>query len=67
MIKEIGGACCGEPPSKSTSAAAFTGDLARDLDGSQYEAGHRPCLQASAAATTMSVPEEALPATTAGR
>src|SRR4051812_42114796 len=37
--------------------AAFTGDLALDVDESQYEAGHGPCLDASAAAATMSVPE----------
>lgn len=39
--------------------AAFTGDLARSLDESQYESGHGPCLDASAAAATMSVPDMA--------
>jgi GAF domain-containing protein len=42
---------------KTAHTAAFTGDLARNLDESQYEAGHGPCLDASAAAATMSVPE----------
>ena len=37
--------------------AAFTGDLARRLDEWQYEAGRGPCLDASAAAAAMSVPE----------
>jgi GAF domain-containing protein len=36
--------------------AAFTGDLALNLDESQYESGHGPCLDASAAAATLSVP-----------
>jgi len=44
---------------KGAFTAAFTGDLARDLDESQYAAGHGPCLDASAAAGTMSVPQTA--------
>jgi GAF domain-containing protein len=39
--------------------AAFTDDLARDLDEAQYEAGYGPCLDASAANTTYSVPDVA--------
>jgi len=39
--------------------AAFTGDLALSLDESQYETGYGPCLDASAAAATMSVPDMA--------
>jgi GAF domain-containing protein len=39
--------------------AAFTGDLALSLDESQYESGYGPCLDASAAAATMSVPDMA--------
>jgi transcriptional regulator with GAF, ATPase, and Fis domain len=37
--------------------AAFTGELAVNLDESQYETGHGPCLEAAATATTVSVPE----------
>jgi GAF domain-containing protein len=44
---------------KNAHTAAFTGDLARNLDESQYESGHGPCLDASAAAATMSVPDMA--------
>ena len=44
---------------KSAHTAAFTGDLARNLDESQYEAGHGPCLDASATASTRSVPDMA--------
>jgi GAF domain-containing protein len=36
-----------------------TSDLARELDEAQYEAGRGPCLDASAANTTFSVPEVA--------
>jgi GAF domain-containing protein len=36
--------------------AAFTGELARQVDESQYEEGHGPCLDAAAAATTFSIP-----------
>ncbi|WP_249998651.1 GAF and ANTAR domain-containing protein [Actinoplanes sp. M2I2] len=36
--------------------AAFTGDLALKLDESQYRAGHGPCLDAAAAAATLSLP-----------
>jgi GAF domain-containing protein len=39
--------------------AAFTSDLARELDEAQYEAGYGPCLDASASNTTFSVPEVA--------
>jgi GAF domain-containing protein len=39
--------------------AAFTGDLALNLDESQYESGHGPCLDAAAATSTMSVPQMA--------
>ena len=42
---------------KGAYTAAFTGDLARSLDESQYEAGYGPCLDASVATATMSVPE----------
>jgi GAF domain-containing protein len=41
---------------RAAHTAAFTGDLALQLDESQYEAGYGPCLDASAGATTMSVP-----------
>jgi GAF domain-containing protein len=44
---------------KGAHTAAFTGDLALSLDESQYESGYGPCLDASAAAATMSVPEMA--------
>jgi transcriptional regulator with GAF, ATPase, and Fis domain len=44
---------------KGAYTAAFTGDLARSLDESLYELGHGPCLDASTAAATMSVPEMA--------
>jgi GAF domain-containing protein len=37
--------------------AAFTGELAVNLDESQYKTGHGPCLEAAATATTVSVPE----------
>jgi len=37
--------------------AAFTGGLAVNLDESQYDAGHGPCLDAAAANATMSVPD----------
>jgi GAF domain-containing protein len=39
--------------------AAFTGELALNLDESQYKSGYGPCLDAAAAATTMSVPQMA--------
>ena len=42
---------------KQAHTAVFTGDLATSLDECQYEQGHGPCLEASAAATTVSVPE----------
>ncbi|MEU8821591.1 GAF and ANTAR domain-containing protein [Actinoplanes sp. NPDC048796] len=37
--------------------AAFTGELALRLDESQYRSGHGPCLDASAGATTLSLPD----------
>src|SRR4051794_6842955 len=37
--------------------AAFTGELARELDESQYERGHGPCLDASLSTATLSVPD----------
>ncbi len=37
--------------------AAFTGELAVKADESQYERGHGPCLDASAATATLSVPD----------
>jgi GAF domain-containing protein len=42
---------------KGAHTAAFTGGLALNLDESQYEHGHGPCLDAAAAAATMSVLE----------
>jgi transcriptional regulator with GAF, ATPase, and Fis domain len=39
--------------------AAFTGDLALKMDERQYELGRGPCLDASAATATMSVPDMA--------
>jgi GAF domain-containing protein len=44
---------------KGAHTAAFTGDLALSLDESQYETGRGPCLDACAAAATMSVPDMA--------
>jgi GAF domain-containing protein len=41
---------------QAAHTAAFTGDLALQMDESQYEVGYGPCLDASAGATTMSVP-----------
>ncbi|HEY0536568.1 MAG TPA: GAF and ANTAR domain-containing protein [Actinoplanes sp.] len=43
--------------SQKAQTAAFTGDLALRLDESQYETGRGPCLDASAAASTISVPD----------
>lgn len=40
--------------------AAFTGDVALRLDESQYESGYGPCLDASAAAATIMVPDTAV-------
>jgi GAF domain-containing protein len=37
--------------------AAFTGELAVSLDESQYAQGHGPCLDASASAATLSLPD----------
>jgi GAF domain-containing protein len=39
--------------------AAFTGGLAVELDEWQYDRGHGPCLDASRASATMSVPDMA--------
>jgi GAF domain-containing protein len=44
---------------KKAHTAAFTGELAVNLDEAQYESGHGPCLDASAAAITLFVPETA--------
>ena len=44
---------------RTANTAAFTGDLALQLDESQYEAGYGPCLDASAAAATVSVADMA--------
>jgi GAF domain-containing protein len=43
--------------SSTAQTAAFTGDLARHLDESQYERGHGPCLDASASAASLSLPD----------
>jgi GAF domain-containing protein len=37
--------------------AAFTGELARTLDESQYEQGYGPCLSASASGDSISLPD----------
>jgi len=42
---------------RGAHTAAFTGDLALAMDESQYQSGHGPCLDASATASTMSVPD----------
>jgi GAF domain-containing protein len=42
---------------KSAHTAVFTGELAIALDEFQYEQGHGPCLDASACAATMTVPD----------
>ncbi|WP_250036666.1 ANTAR domain-containing protein [Paractinoplanes maris] len=39
--------------------AAFTGDVALALDETQYRLGHGPCLEASAGAGTLSLPDMA--------
>jgi GAF domain-containing protein len=39
--------------------AAFTGDLAVQLDEAQYETGHGPCLDASATSATLGVTDTA--------
>jgi GAF domain-containing protein len=39
--------------------ATYTGEVALKLDEWQYEAGHGPCLEASAGAVSVSVPEMA--------
>jgi GAF domain-containing protein len=44
---------------KKAYTAAYTGRLALDLDELQYGEGHGPCLDASAAATTLSLPDMA--------
>jgi GAF domain-containing protein len=44
---------------KAPQTAAFTGDLALAMDESQYESGYGPCLEASAEAATVSVPDMA--------
>jgi len=40
---------------KGAYTAAFTGDLARDLDETQYERGHGPCLDAATAGASLSL------------
>lgn len=42
---------------KGPHTAAFTGELALELDEWQYQQGRGPCLDASAAAATLSVPD----------
>ncbi len=42
---------------KNAHTAAFTGDLALDLDERQYEAGGGPCVDAATSAATLSVPD----------
>jgi hypothetical protein len=42
--------------SDQAHTAAFTGPLARDLDETQYQDGHGPCLQAAQSAGTVPVP-----------
>jgi GAF domain-containing protein len=42
---------------KNAYTAAFTGQLAIDLDERQYHSGHGPCLDASAGKMTLSVPD----------
>jgi GAF domain-containing protein len=44
---------------KAAHTAAFTGELALSMDESQYEWGYGPCLEASATAATVSVPNMA--------
>jgi GAF domain-containing protein len=44
---------------KGAYTAAFTGDLARQLDESQYQLGYGPCLHASASGASLSVPDMA--------
>ena len=44
---------------KEAYTAAYTGQLALDLDELQYGRGYGPCLDASAAATTLSLPDMA--------
>jgi GAF domain-containing protein len=43
--------------SKKAYTAAYTGQLAVDLDELQYDRGHGPCLDASARATALSLPD----------
>jgi GAF domain-containing protein len=44
---------------EGAQTAAFTGDVALALDESQYRRGHGPCLDASAGAVTLSLPDMA--------
>jgi GAF domain-containing protein len=44
---------------RQAQTAAFTGDLALRMDEAQYETGRGPCLDASSAASTISVPDMA--------
>ena len=42
---------------KGAYTAAFTGDVALELDERQYEQGHGPCLDALASGDTLSIPD----------
>jgi GAF domain-containing protein len=44
---------------KGATTAAFTGDLARDLDEVQYRKGHGPCLDAAASGASLCLPDMA--------
>jgi GAF domain-containing protein len=44
---------------RGACTAAFTGDVALALDETQYDQGNGPCLDASAGASTLSVPDMA--------
>jgi GAF domain-containing protein len=44
---------------KGATTAAFTGDLARDLDEVQYRKGNGPCLDAAASGASLSLPDMA--------
>ena len=44
---------------KGAHTPAFTGDLARDLDETQYRKGHGPCLDAAASGASLSLPDMA--------
>jgi GAF domain-containing protein len=44
---------------RDARTAAFTGELARSLDGYQYDHGGGPCLDAAASTATLSLPDMA--------